>query len=510
MSCENLKVINKSFGKQQVAIYFFEDATIINGNTYIWGFPYNNLDLLLKDSWTNSNLNKVAGYYVAIRVEEDRIEIVNDILGGYRLYYGAFENVIFISNDYEFLLSKAKDYSKISINKDQLKYWEKHRYTLNEGTLFQEIKKLSPAAKYIIDKDGIRYSSYFCNVSRRSSYNRLIRKNYSEIKNSIKTVYDQNPDIPYILFYSGGVDSTLLLFICREIGIPINCIVIKYLPEWSVNVADIERAKQNLQKLGQQYTVIEVNLYEAKKNFAALAVKEMLFDRHLAVHFYQTYKVVAEVFGNNIVVINGQSADSILSFGPSELTTGNKVKRAILAFSKGPIGLIGKMVCCIAKTRYIMPCGKKDSSISIMDDSDYVFAIDRKCDYFSMLENEYKRILTQKITSYESVRMYSKIIGFLQGSDNQIVIKAALDNGIKKVVMPFTSPEFIYNVVRYKNNCYEIFNPKYFVRQLLQKKYTYSGITKKNVVLKNDFDMTSFEKSMTNNYTSKVKSILDA
>jgi hypothetical protein len=52
-----------------------------NENTFIWGFPINE-DALLNGEWTPDILNTISGYYFAIRICENKIQIVNDVLGG--------------------------------------------------------------------------------------------------------------------------------------------------------------------------------------------------------------------------------------------------------------------------------------------------------------------------------------------------------------------------------------------------------------------------------------------
>ena len=106
--------------------------------------------------------------------------------------------------------------------------------------------------------------------------------------------------------------------------------------------------------------------------------------------------------------------------------------------------------------------------------------------------------------------MYAKIISFLQGSDNQVVLQAASMNGIRKIVMPFTSPYFIYCTLKYKNNFREICNPKYFVRDITKKYFQYERYTfnKKNHVSVKVFDMEGFEESFNVTYEQHLNRII--
>ena len=105
--------------------------------------------------------------------------------------------------------------------------------------------------------------------------------------------------------------------------------------------------------------------------------------------------------------------------------------------------------------------------------------------------------------------MYSKIIGFLQGSDNQVVIKAANYHGIKIVIMPFASSKFIYNVVQYKNNFLEVIKPKYFVRSLLKKnRIRWKMKSKKNNNLAPENVIDKYESAMNKLFEEKIQLFL--
>lgn len=506
------KDIEWQYDSEFCSIAFTKKPDYTGEKVFAWGFPYRGLDLLLNCKWDKELLNEISGYFFAVRIKDDQVEVVADILGGYRAYYYQAKSKVFISDSYELLLDALKREIAVEQDEVQLAFWNKHRYTLNRRTLIKGLNKFSPASICAIYKGQLKYDTYFKNYPRTTNSKKLLSENYEELKNNLSAVYQLFPDRQYVLFYSGGDDSTLLLFLCKELGIPVNCVVIKYLPDWSLNIVDVEKATANLKRLGVPYSLIEVDLTDASNDYGNIATSELLFDRHLAVHFYKTYKQIAEVYarGGDVVIINGQSADSILSFGPSEFTRGNMLKRAILAFSNGPIAFVGKIMSKILNVPYVMPCGIKDASMAIMDDDNYIFALDKKCQYTELLEEEYVLMQEYGINNYEAARMYSKIIGFLQGPDNQVVIRAALHNKINKVVMPFTSPKFIYNVVRYKDNLREIRHPKYFVRDILRIKYGYVGEhSSVSLQIERDFDMENFRNKVMEKYTAKLMDLLD-
>lgn len=413
---------------------------------------------------------------------------------------------IIFSDDLNYLINNRG--LKVTKNFDQFEYWKIHRFTLNDGTFFNEINKLSPASYVEVFSNGpMKLDTYFLDCKRRHSYKSLLLQNETLIRNQILTTYKKYPSSRFLLFYSGGVDSTLLFVIMKELGIPFDCILIRYYPRWSLSERGYAEALSKLKSFGvNNYTTIDVDLNEAFNNHVVTAEKEMLLDRHISVHFYETYKRVVEKFGTDIVVVNGQSADSILSFGPSDNKKGSFLQRAILYSNIFTALLFEPFIRVYLRNRSRMPLTYREKLISILDEHNYWFCIDRKCKYKDLLENEISKPAYKKLKNNESKLMYAKIVSFLQGPDNQVVLKAANHFGITRILMPYTAPEFIYNIIKYKCNLLDLFNGKYFVRNLLNKKLKYKtqvelGLTTSSI---DDFDMNSYEKRILDTYNSYI------
>lgn len=490
-------------------VYFYTRKPLVSdGYTHLWGFPLKQDDLMNQE-WNDETLNSIPGYYVAVRKKDDRVLIVNDILGGYRLYYANIGGKWYFSDDYQFLLNKLT--SKPSIDEQQFEYWRNHRYTLSSGTLFFEIKKLTPASRLVILNGNLSIDSYFSDYGNKPCYKQLMKNGYETIENQLKEAYRQNSTSRFLLFYSGGTDSTFLLKTLQHLEIPFKCVLIRYNPRWSVSEKEYCEAIDKLRAFGiTDFKTLDVDLNEALKNHVETAEKEMLFDRHLSVHFYETYKRVVETWGNDVVIVNGQSADSILSFGPSDLNPGFFVKRCILYSNWLSNLILEPLIRVYLKNKFRMPWTKREKLRSMLDEWEYFFAIRRNCPYVSLLDETLDGKDVKRLKHFASRRMYLKIISFLQGPDNQIVIQAANHFGINKVLMPFTAPAFIYNVVRYKSNLREIIKGKYFVRDYNNKKYRLENPVSTSEYIKPqpDFDMHSYEAKILTIYNEYVNQII--
>ena len=293
----------------------------------------------------------------------------------------------------------------VTLDNYQLMYWKKHRFALDNNTLFKNIYKFSPASIVTIYKNGIEYKTYFKDCKRKTNNKLLLKANFNVLCEEIETVRSQNPDSKFILFYSGGADSTLLLHICKELNIDFTCVLIEYVPKLDINYEDVERASKYLEKLNISYDIVRVDLKRALEEYGNIASDELLFDRHLAVHFYQTYHEVKEKYGKDVIIINGQSADNILSFGPSEYTIGNALKRIILACSNNTVGFIGNIITkALPFVQLIFPYGKTEATKAILDDSNYIYALNKNCDYRELLDKKIIKINNLGICQYESMR----------------------------------------------------------------------------------------------------------
>ena len=94
---ENNFIRNVQIGNYEVDIRTENIPNYFENSTYIWGFPYSHEKQLINDEWNNDTLNKISGYYFAIRIRNEEIEIVNDILAGYRMYFSYIENHIYMN-----------------------------------------------------------------------------------------------------------------------------------------------------------------------------------------------------------------------------------------------------------------------------------------------------------------------------------------------------------------------------------------------------------------------------
>lgn len=505
-SCGIIK--NIKIGDYIVSICFKKPIYIKNNNTIVFGYPVENKSLLFQ-SWNDiDRFNDISGYYCAIRIEEDSINIVNDIVGNYRVYYSIINHEIIVSDYFPVIIDFLKKRSVLKLTDIQLEYWNDHRTTLGESTLYCNLKKMLPATILKITSDGLRTNGYFRNVEHKASFKKHISTSYKSLKQTILTAYEENSDKKFLLFYSGGADSTLLFNIMKELDISFSSIIIKFNPAFNGLEKDYAEAEQNLKKMGaKDVRVIEVDIRNNIENHINYIKDEMLFDRHISIHFYETYRKIVEIYGKDVVIVNGQSADSILSFGPTWNTIGGYVKRLIIASR----GVLRYLLYLLSKNKdYYVPFKKDEIYYSMLDDQKYMFVKDRSGKYGCIINDVLENKIVKKIENHFCKIYYLKILSFLQGPDNQIVINSANHFGISKILMPFATPSFIYSTIKYKNNWLDVIVAKYPVKFLLKHYYKYKRISQNEIrdkdITNNIIDLDEIEKEVNDTFKKCINS----
>lgn len=439
-------------------------------NSLIFGCPINLEEIGLSTS--NEELgNKLKGYWLKVDIKDDKIVLTNDILGGYRVYYFVQNNNIYISDNYSIIL-KGIENTKLKKNEVEYDYWLKHRYTTGKATFIEGLKKLNPASILEVSENSFTERSYF-NDTKRSS-NAVKHKNtiHEDLLNTFSIIKKSEQKV--ILLFSGGKDSCLLLQYLLHFNIPFTPVFLKLNPISNFGLEDLKRVRAVAKELGLQLDEVEINLSDLTIEEKQTIIEKQLFDRHFSVLHYKGSEIIKEKHGNNCLVINGQSSDSILSFGPSENSLMSYFRRKIMYKPKTIISKIGLLLLMLkTKKRFKLPVNKQDSLVALFDEYKYTRVIDCQVEksYIKYL-NEYITNQTKHLASLYSKEMYVKILSFSQGSDNQVVVNSSKINKIL-TIMPFATPNIIYNTIKYKDENLEIKKPKYIIDTILEEEFSF-------------------------------------
>lgn len=501
----NRKII---LDKTTIIIHLSEQPLISTKETVIFGNPFGFKDSYLKLD-NNDFGNTVKGYWAKLDFKKDSFSLVNDILGGYRLYYSKKNNQIVISDDYKYILSELQ-ISPVK-NDIEYQYWQKHNFTTGKSTFIKGIEKISPASILEIKNNKIQSSTYFKDVIRKPNskkHQKAVHKDLLETFNTIKEQSKNN-----VLLFSGGKDSCLLLQYLLKDKIPFTPVFLKLEPANKYGASDLKKVRSISKKLNLNLEEIVVNVSNISEKTIEQIIEKQIFDKHYSLLHYLGYNAIREKYGKDCLVINGQSSDSILSFGPSENSLMSYFRRNIMYNSNSITSKLGLFLLKIkTKKSFKLPSNELEKLFALFDEFKYTRVIDTGLakDYKDYI---YKYIKTQTsfLQNYDSKEMYVKIASFNQGSDNQVVVNSSKYNQLN-TIMPFATPEIIYNTVKYKDENLEIKSPKYVIEKILKEEFSfyYKKADTKNIKVNDltiDLNNTS-SKKMTKLFLKRVKNLV--
>lgn len=399
--------------------------------------------------------NGALGY--TVKLNEDKVIIKNDVIGGGRIYYWQKGNDLFITDDNQTVIDMCHDFE---IDENEYRYFKKHRCCTGNETFYKGVHKLQPAGELTVSKDGFQVRSYwhFAQITRNpnaDSYKNAVRH---AVDNSLLLL--KNTSKKVILCFSGGTDSSYIANRMLALGVDFETAFF-----YSKKIdGEYKMAKAKAAKFGK-------DLYPANCDLDDTSLKDEIkvstyFDTHNAVNYYLGIQGIIKHYGNDIVLVNGQNSDSILTYGPSETKRTSYWKRYFLY---GKSMFRKKLYCGIIsiafRKHFSVPQTENDFIHAFFDNFKYCAILDNENskEYDSWVESKLKGIQEQKnFSSLNNLLMYLKMFTFSQGSDTQIVISSLRG---AQVLMPFSTASFIEAALMFKDDKKELINPKYVLKE---------------------------------------------
>ncbi len=438
------------------------------------GLAYDNIDDLL---------NKVSGYFLAIinNKVEGKIILANDIFGNFRTYFIMLSKQMVVSDDWKILYELLKNNNiDIAIDEPEKHYFNRHRYTTGGGTLFPAIKKMLPGSIISFGDGIISNSIYFkANIKKLTDNDRYISMNRNYLIENMESALAN--DHENILFFSGGVDSTYLAVLLKEIRVKFRTLFLNYQPQDLNNATDFRKAESMAEHLNLDLDIITVPI-ENNNSLIMEAIKRHAFDKAFSIPFYYASKLLYEKYGP-CNIINGQSSDSIYCWGASTKTIGGLIQRYItstlyLNNNKYLRYLISKLVKYIYKIKwrigydFDVPTEGLNYWAGLLDPQGYLPVVLKNKDLSSY--RDYIRDIASMISrgldnDPEAIIMYMKMM-YLQGPSNMPVIESANAYG-HNIVMPYLDARIVFLKMKYQNEFKNIFHPRYVLEEDLRSKF---------------------------------------
>lgn len=463
----NNKTYHKIYKFKKKKVEFLIKSNFIKNknNIIFFGNPiHKNLDEINQKNLL-SQIKNIEGFYLILVLKKNNFLLCNDILGNFRLYYKKNHNTLTLSNDYNFFIKKKK---LGNLDEEEFNFWKSKNYTSGDKSLFINLFKLPPATTLSINKVfDIKINYNFRNFIKLSNNSSIYSLNKS-INNSIQLL--KNTKRKIILLFSGGADSLLLAQKLKEKNCDFECVYFATKPNTFESEKGRRLAKICAQELNLKLHVIPIELQITKLKFKKI-LKVMLFDFHTCiVQFFGISKILKK-FGKNIEIISGQSADSILCFGPSASTVSNFINRILYVKNTFATNFLIKFYLEIKYNVKLLTPKNKFEKYYYFYNSFFYYPFYKKENMKKdiLIRNKIKKIIKSIKMNSEFIKMYLKIFGFLQGPDNQILVRSALFQNFSNISFPYATSEIISSTCKNQNKLKTIINPKYEIKTLLNK-----------------------------------------
>ena len=450
--------LNKDFLQMKFSV---NDTKIeIYGNIYITMTKLSKILLSIKkDEWPTF-FQQLPGFFVIKIIRKEKITILNDIFGNYRLYYSTIKNKFAISEEYP---------GKNIDNKFELEFFKKKSYTTPFSTFDTKINKLFPGA--ILNFDNFSLSIYD-NKELVLSKKRDTNQDYCVskfIKSNLSFVKD-NKSKKNILFFSGGRDSLYLSKMLDELNIDHTLCFIEYVDHFNKdNMEDLIKSKKLAKLIDKKLEIIKFS----EKNYNSAIYKAQKI-KPIDYSFPAMYYAVSQLKAKygNFNIINGQSSDSLLAWGITGKGFSSVLQRIIISEFYYNLPSLLKLLISLPLSfiyslkiyknlNYYIPVKKKEFIVAVNCPSIYV-PLYRNSDFFKKLRAKLEKHFLNNYNDIIIAKLH-----YLQGSSNQLVIGSALGQGLN-VYMPFLDPRIILEV-RKKNKFKTILKPRYEIEKYFSK-----------------------------------------
>jgi hypothetical protein len=370
-------------------------------------------------------------YFIVVQFG-DEIYFFNDLFSNYRVYY--------LQKNNEIIFSKNRDNLKkyIYTQHKHKEFFKLKNYTIATHSMHPDIKKIQPLG---INK-----------YSHTLQFIPLIQKFKNHYKNktiSIKSIQDNlsiRKEKSIILLFSGGLDSLLLILYLQKLKIEFKAVFIEYCPTERDNLYDKYRTKKIAELLKLDLIIFKYHIKDNSDKYSSIARSQNPDDFGFSA-FYAVSDWIKQNYGE-VLIINGQSSDSLFTWGISGTNISSMIQRYIVSkwyYSAPTVFRIfsSKLLSLIYSIRH-----RKRIKIPI-NRNEIIKSLFVPLTYFlnknanSEINNEIIEMIHKyDCKEYQDFLLLAKL-NYLQGPSNTYVVNSNAYYKLK-VIMPYLRPDFLY------------------------------------------------------------------
>ena len=182
------------------------------------------------------------------------------------------------------------------------------QYCSGKKTIFKEIQRVRPGEIIIIENGKIK-KSQINSLPKKKELNNKVDENFifENIKESVEV--HLRSDVPYCLFYSGGIDSTLIMYFLNILNLN------KKICAYNVNFSNKITSNDSIKQVANEFNIEfnQINFTEEDfwnlLPFAAKNIDEPVADYAIL----PTFKMAREASKNFKVALSGEGGDELFA-----------------------------------------------------------------------------------------------------------------------------------------------------------------------------------------------------
>ena len=258
--------------------------------------------LALYDKYGIDGLKKLRGMfaYAIFDKKLDQLIIGRDEFGIKPLYFSLIDDGIIFCSEMKPIISLKSN--KNLINNFKIMEYMQFQYCSGYGTIFDDIKRVEPGQILVIKKGRIS-NSIKNKLPSKTKNIKVIDEKYinASVLESISS--HLRSDVPYCLFFSGGIDSMLLLHYLNKLKKNITAFSIYFASENSNDLSKITK-DYNIELVRQKFS--EDDFWNSIF-FAADKIDEPVADYAIL----PTFKLASIASKNFKVALTGEGGDEL-------------------------------------------------------------------------------------------------------------------------------------------------------------------------------------------------------
>ena len=251
---------------------------------------------------------KLRGMFSFAIYDEKKNETIlgRDPFGIKPLYFSSFDEGIIFSSEIQSI--KKISLQRLNISASQLLEFFQIQYCSGKKTIFKEIQRVRPGEIIIIENGKIK-KSQINSLPKKKELNNKVDENFifENIKESVEV--HLRSDVPYCLFYSGGIDSTLIMYFLNILNLN------KKICAYNVNFSNKITSNDSIKQVANEFNIEfnQINFTEEDfwdlLPFAAKNIDEPVADYAIL----PTLKMAREASKNFKVALSGEGGDELFA-----------------------------------------------------------------------------------------------------------------------------------------------------------------------------------------------------